>query len=146
MAQSDVLVLKDKVQRFLTDLVGGFEVDRDGDFTFQYGSARVFVRCGEISDDRTFVGLTVPLLFDVPPSTELFKHIALHADDWIFGHLSAAERGGNVDVFFTHRLLGDYLDPEEFRSALGGLVGTADTLDNELQQQFGGRRFHEDVE
>jgi hypothetical protein len=145
MAQQDVLVLKDKVQRYLTDLIGVFEVDRHGDFTFQIGSARVFVSVGELSNDRTYIGITVPLLFEVPPSPEVFKHIALHADDWIFGHLSAVEHDTGVNIFFSHRLLGDYLDPEEFRGALIAVAGTSDQLDNELQAQFGGRRFHDDV-
>jgi hypothetical protein len=37
------------------------------------------------------VGIRVPLLFGCAPSAELFQHIALRADDYIFGHLSAFE-------------------------------------------------------
>jgi hypothetical protein len=144
MGDHEILVLKDKVQRYLSELVGTVEIDRDGDFTLRHGSSRVFVRCAELKGDRTYVAITVPLLFGCQASPELFRHVATHADDWVFGHLSAHEGDDGVAVFFTHRLLGDYLDPEELKSAVGGVAATADDLDNELQGQFGGRRFHED--
>jgi hypothetical protein len=145
MSDHDVLVLKDKVQRYLGELVGTVEIDRNGCFTFQYGSARVFVGCEQLSEDRTYVSIRVPLVFECAPSPELFRHIATHADDWIFGHLSAHEGDDGVTISFTHQLLGDYLDPEELRSAVAAMVHTGDELDNELQARFGGVRFHDDV-
>src|SRR5215211_489784 len=139
-----ILLLKDKVQRYLSELVNSFEVTRDGDFTFQQGLSRIFIRCDTWYEDRTLVRLTVPLLLDVEPSADLFEYVALHADDFVFGHLAAhRNEQDRVDLFFVHILLGDYLDPEELMSAVGGMAVSADELDNELQAEFGGRRFHE---
>lgn len=144
MANTQVLVLKDKVQRYLTDLVGSVQIDRDGDFTARQGSSRIFIRCVEWGEDKTIVTLMVPLLLDVQPSAELFRHVALHSNDWIFGHLYAVERDGRAELHLGHKLLGDYLDPEELKSAVAGMALTADHIDDELKNQFGGNRFHED--
>jgi Putative bacterial sensory transduction regulator len=141
-----VLLLKDKVQRYLADMVGAVQLTPDGAYSFQAGSAQVFVRCMQWgTGDRTLVSIVCPVLFAAAPSPELYEHIAVHADDYLFGHLSAANQDdGTVSVFFTHTLLGDYLDPEELKQAVGAVVTTANTLDDELKTRFGGSRFHED--
>lgn len=141
---SDVLTVKDKVQRYLTDLVGRIEIDSDGDFTFRHGSARMFVSVGAIGKDNTVVALNVPLTLRVRPSAELFHFIATNADRYVFGHLSASERDDGVLVMYSHSLLGDYLDAEELKWAVGAMATTADDLDNEIRDKFGGDLFHED--
>jgi hypothetical protein len=142
-----VLLLKDKVQRYLADMVGAVQLTPDGAYSFQAGSAQVFVRCMQWgTGDRTLVSIVCPVLFGAARSPELYEHVALHADDYLFGHLSATyQDDGTVSVFFTHTLLGDYLDPEELKQAVGGVVTTANTLDDDLKTRFGGSRFHDDV-
>jgi len=142
-----MLVLRDRVQRYLTDAFGTVQVGQGGTFSLQAGSARVFVSCREWPDnDRRLVHLAAPVLQGCTASPELFEHIATRADDYLFGHLSAdREQDGTINVWFTHTLLGDYLDPEELEYAVGGVGGTADQLDDELKARFGGRRFHEDA-
>lgn len=146
-ANTQLLVLKDKVQRFLADMVGGLQLTATGDFTFQFGSARVFINCASFGPaGDTLVRVTAPVLFECKPSPELYEHIATHSDDYLFGHLSAqTQQDGTVAVMFTHILLGDFLDPEELKRAVGGVVSTADQIDDELKTRFGGKRFHDDV-
>ena len=141
-----LLILKDKVQRYLTDLAGTIQLLPDGLFAVDSGSARVLVLCDEWAGaDQTLVHVFAPLLQGVKPSPELYEHVALHADDYLFGHLSARpEDDGTIAVMFTHVMLGDYLDPEELKHAVGGVLAPADILDDELQARFGGKRFHED--
>jgi hypothetical protein len=140
-------VLKDKVQRYLTDLVGSVQVIPDGSYTVQSGSARVFVRCHPWADgESTIVSIVCPILFGCPASPELYEHVAVHADDYLFGHLSAQRADdGTISISLTHSLLGDFLDPEELKTAVGAAVTTADRLDDELKARFGGKRFHDDV-
>ncbi len=88
--------------------------------------------------------VTAPILFGVTPTPELFEYIATNADNWMFGHLSAFRDEGTITIFMTHTLLGDYLDPEELRSAAFGIGFSANDLDDELQSRFGGTRSHED--
>ncbi len=134
------------MQRYLADLVGSVQLTPDGAYSFQTGSARVFVRCGAWGTDTTLVSVTCPVLFECKPSPELYEHVATHADDYVFGHLSVSpQEDGTLMVMFTHSLLGDFLDPEELKHAVGALVTTADQLDDSLQARFGGKRFHEDA-
>jgi hypothetical protein len=123
------------------------ETDAAG-FTIRHDSARAFISCTS-SDDSGFtvVNVEAPLLFDVPESGELFEFIALHADDYVFGHLSASRSDDRkIVVVFSHALLGDYLDDEELVSVVTAVLGVGNELDDELQRRFGGSRFHEDGE
>lgn len=132
------------VQQFLTNNFNDVNIDKDGDFSLPLGSARVFVSTHTRDDaDYTWVSLDVPLLFAVKETPEVFQHIALHADDYLFAHLSAARTDDGLTIMLTHALLGDYLDEQELVRAVGGTLGVADQLDDELKTQFGGTRFHE---
>jgi hypothetical protein len=145
--ETAVLLLKDKVQRYLGEIVGRVEVDSDGDFTFRQGSSRIYIRCGPWPDtDNTLVHLTVPVLLECKPTPALFEHVATHSDDYLFGHLSAVYRDELVDIYLTHTLLGDYLDLEELRHGVLAMAVTGDRIDNALQEQFGGRVLHDDPE
>lgn len=147
MTSQNVLVVKDKVQRYLTDdFLNKVEIDNDGDFTARHGSARIFINVSDWGDDETLVRILVPLLREVSPTNELFRHVAYHSHDFHFGRLGLVDRGDTCEILFTHTLLGDFIDPEELKSAVGGMLMTAEDLDNELQQKFGGQRFHEDVD
>jgi len=135
--------VKEKVRRYLTDIFGTVQIDRDGDFTFRQGSARVFLRVEELGDDKTVVAIWAPTNNDVPPKPELFRYIATH-NAYRFGSLLAVERGDKVNVVFKHTLLGDTLDPDELMIAAALVAGTADKVDTEIKEKFGGRIFHED--
>jgi hypothetical protein len=144
-ADLGLLRLKDKVQRYLTDLVGSVELTPEGVFTFRAESTRLFVSCRPWEQtENTLVQLIAPVLQGCEPTPELYKHIATHADDYLFGHLSAREDGDKLDILFTHTLLGDFLDPDELKRAVAGMIRTANDLDDALKTRFGGSRFHED--
>lgn len=141
----DVQQVSAKVQRYLTDSFTGVTLEKQG-FSIRHGSARAFIELTSPGDDApTFVVITVPLLFGVNDGPALHEHIAFHADDYHFGHLSLRRRteSGDVDIFLTHTLLGDYLDEQELGRAVGASLQIANDLDDELQAQFGGQRFHE---
>lgn len=136
--------VKEKVQSILTSnfTVG---LDRDGDFTIRHESAQGYVRCWQPEGaEHTIVRVEAPVLFGVQATPELFKHVALHAGDYVFGHLYAEETSDGIMLLYGHSLLGDYLDEQELLRAVGGVIGTANNLDDELQGMFGGKRFHEE--
>jgi hypothetical protein len=143
----DVEAVKAKVQKYLISIFGGVGIDSDGDFWVRRGSARLYLRVvtvGTDADAPTFIILFTPLLRGVNDGPELHKYVAYHADDYRFGHLSLHQNDEGVTfVYFTHQLLGDYLDEPELGYAASGMLGTADEIDDELQVQFGGTRFHE---
>jgi hypothetical protein len=143
------LELRDKVQRYLLDMgLHGVEITRSGGFTFRKGSTRVFVDLDERGkdDDRfTVVRVTAPFLQNVPATPEVFEWVAKSADDWLFGHLGMLENeDGTYIIVFSHRILGDYLDPQELYHAVAAIAVTADDMDDELAARFGGETFHSD--
>ena len=51
-----------------------------------------------------------------------------------------AEKGA---VWFNHNLLGQYLDPDELEATVAAVAQTANELDDEIKDRFGGRLFAE---
>lgn len=140
---SNVAAVKEKVQRILIDLMGKVEIDRDGDFTFRNGSARVFISVFELSDEFTGVVIFAPTNRGLPPSAELFKFVACETA-YRFGSLRAKEADGKVNLTLRYTLLGDFLDPEELKVAISAIAGTADEIDTQIKDRFGGTTFHQD--
>ena len=143
--KADLEATKKKVQQYLTNNFGDVNIDKDSDFSLRHGSARIFVRTHAHEDaDFTWIKLDVPLLLEVKETPQVFEHIALHSDDYMFGHLNAVRGDDGLMILLSQSLLGDYLDEQELVRAVGAMLGTAESLDDELKTQFGGKRFHED--
>ena len=144
---ADLNVVKSKVQGYLAASFTAELTDRGG-FSLRHESARLFIdfkQRNDQDDAPVYISFLCPLLFGLQPSPELYEHVALHADDYLFGHLSAFKNDdGSVTLFFSHHILGDFLDEEELKSAIYMVLSTANDLDDELQQRFGGTRFHDD--
>jgi hypothetical protein len=149
---SGLLELKAKVQGILTDVFNVVRVDKDGDYSIPYESTNVWVRCTEQqregAEPRTLIHVTSMVLHDVDPTSEFFRFVATHSDDWLFGHISAAEDedSGKYKVWMRHTLLGDYLDEEELKATVIGICSSADQLDDQMKELFGGERFFDDFE
>jgi hypothetical protein len=141
---ADIPAVKDRVQRYLVDLFGGVQVDRDGDFTLRHGSTQVWVSVKPFHEANTAVQVFAFLNVDVPASPELFRYVATRGS-YPFGHLRCFESDGKANVYFQHTLLGEYLDPEELKVAVFFVAGVGDGLDDEIKSQFGGRLFHDEV-
>jgi len=138
-------VTRSKVQQYLTRNFSSVNIDEDGDFSLRNGSARIFVRVVVREGvDWTHVSLWAPVLRGVKETPAVFEYVALHADDYVFGHLHAIRFDDGIAIGLSHNLLGDYLDEDELGRAVGGMLGVADEIDDELKTQFGGTRFHED--
>jgi hypothetical protein len=138
-------LLREKVERYVQDLIGPHEVSDKGVVRFRWGSTQVYVASLAWGADESIAFISIPVLYSLEPSPELFRHVALHADDWHFGHLSVTEEdGGKLKLWLTHSLLGDYLDVEELKTAVATMARTADGLDDELKAKFGGERHYED--
>jgi hypothetical protein len=140
-----------KIQRILTGPMG-LRVQLDGQmltvgFADSSTEVRMFVLdwgTGKDGEPRTLVRLSAPILWGVRPSPALFEWIAKEGGQYFFGHVSVTDdpsEPGNLFVFMSHTLLGDYLDEDELAAAMWGVLGTADDLDDQLQQRFGGKRL-----
>lgn len=117
-------------------------VDR---WTVRHGSTRVFISVGGPSKAYTVINLYAPVLTGVHDSPELYRWVALLANDYVFGHVHLEKwDNGTLVLGLAHRLLGDYLDEAEIYSAVECLGTSADDLDDILQPRFGGSRLHEE--
>ena len=142
---SDVPAVKERVQNYLTTL-GPVEIDERGMFGFLSGSTHVIVQVVAHPDEKAaLVVVSCSLLFEVPLTPELYKHVAIHADDWWFGHLFVVtnEETGLGTVVARHVLMGDYLDKDELIYAVTGVAGSADDPDDRLREPFGGKRYED---
>ena len=138
-----VTLTKEKVQRYLTDLLGSVSMDRDGDFFVRNGSAQVFLRVIPFGEKNTIVRIWAPTNHDVPESAELYHYIAT-SSRFYFGALVASPTPQNTaNIAFSYSLLGEFLDPDELRSAVSAVAVSADTIDDEIKEKFGGMRFYE---
>jgi hypothetical protein len=140
---ADVATVRAKVQAILTERAM-VSIDKDGDYSFEMGSTRVFVRVvAHPNGEATLISVFAPVLFNVPLSPEFFEFIARNTDALIFGHIILTEgqdaRHGNLMV--VHKLLGDYVDGDELLYAAYGVAGAADSFDDDLKAKFGGDRF-----
>ena len=144
---SNLLEVKDKVQRHLVELVGDIQLLPDGRFAFNFHSTRLFIRVSESDNqDATFVVLTAPIVIGAPTSPALFEWVARETGQYLFGHIECSFNDDEPNVatlVFSHTLLGDFLDAEELRRAVIAVVNTADDLDEDVVARFGGKRFED---
>lgn len=155
---SNLLVVRDKVQRFAKELFDQVELGDDGGLIIPWNSTRVFVNAFEREIDpenekfwsenqlsRTAINVWAPVIFDVKPSNELYKWVATEGAEYFYGHCKVMnfEDKGKVQVLFEVTIPGDTLDPGELKQALIAVAFTADNLDDELKAKFGGKRIED---
>jgi len=149
MATVDQTMLK--VQRLLTGPMK-LKIQIEGDLigvVFTDASTQIHIRVidwgkNKDGEQRTLVRISAPVLRGVEPKPELYQYLLREAQRPWFGSVAVwddeAEKG-KVTVSVGHTLLGDFLDEEELRQVLFAVLGAADTLDDPLQQRFGGKRW-----
>jgi hypothetical protein len=132
--------LRDHVGHLLRVMLGGYEVDAFGNFSFVHESARVFVTVGG-SPIGPQVGVFSVTNLDVALSPQLAAFIATTNHRLGFGALSYDT--DNHAVWLRHTLLGTALDAPELQAAVAAVASTAAHLDDQIAQQFGGRTFND---
>lgn len=138
-----------KVQRILTGPMGLKVMLQENEFRISFSDSSTAVRIqvhdlgnNDAGESRTVVLITAPILFGVKPTPELFEWVARKGGSRWFGHVEVhgADEAEEVNLIFSHTLLGDYLDQPELETAMWGILSVADTWDDELQPRFGGKR------
>lgn len=150
---SDLLVVRDKVNRFAKEVFNSVNLDDDGDLIIFYESTAVHVVTSAYDDVKkrrehgigvVSVRVQAMILMDVKGTNELFEYIATEGQDWDFGSLKASKNEeGTYSISIQETLVGDTLDPVELKTALILIATTADELDEELQKRFGGVRVQD---
>lgn len=145
---SNVAEVSATVQRILTNGYNEVSITKDGDWAIRHGSARAFVQVlgrGEGDSGFTQVNVWSIVLSEVKPSLELFKYVAIDAQQYVWGAAYAFEDDGDITIGLRIRLLGEGLTDDQLTRAVGGILGAADDLDDEMKAKFGGRRYYEEA-
>lgn len=140
----NVELTRSKVQKFLTTM-GPVSIDSDGDYSIRAGSARVFVRVSEHPNgESTLVRVFTQAVDGVRLTPELFEYVATDTST-VFGTLTVFKKqDGTGMLIMRETLLGDFLDEDELKYAVLGLVYATDDQDEQLAARFAGEVFHEE--
>jgi hypothetical protein len=142
MPDSEALAtLKATIAKYLQESFGGFLKDQNDNFVLQAGSARVLVVPLEWVEGQTLVRVLALVNKDGGPVEALAKYLVAENLKLIFGKFSLEPLGRMV--FFEHALLGDFLNRKELEIAVKAVASSADKYDDEIQAQFGGKKFGE---
>lgn len=132
--------LREHVGGLLRAILGGYEVDAFGNYTFLHDDARVFVTVGA-SPVGPQVGVFSVTNLDVDLSAPLASFLLTTNHTLGFGAFSYDPP--NRAVWLRHTLLGTTLDGPELHAAVMAVSTTAAKLDDAIRDRFGGRTFHE---
>ncbi|MEX0953133.1 MAG: hypothetical protein WDZ26_04820 [Nitriliruptoraceae bacterium] len=132
--------LREHVGDLLRAILGGYEVDAFGNFTFTHEGARVFVTVGP-SPVGPQVGIFSVTNLDLDLEVALATFLLTTNHALGFGAFSYDR--ANRAVWLRHTLLGTTLDLPELHAAVAAIASTAASLDETIRDQFGGRTFQE---
>jgi hypothetical protein len=132
--------LREHVGALLRAVLGGYEVDAFGNFTFTHEGARIFVTVGA-SPIGPQVGVFSVTNLDLRLTPDLAAFLLTTNHTLGFGAFSYDP--GNQAVWLRHTLLGTTLDLPELQTAVAAVATTAARLVEPIQQRFGGRTFQE---
>ncbi|MEX0834883.1 MAG: hypothetical protein WD010_02250 [Nitriliruptor sp.] len=130
--------LRTHVGALLRAILGGYEVDTFGNYTFTHEGARIFVTVnGSPIGPQVGVFSVTNLELDLSPELATFLLVTNHT----LGFGAFSYDTGNRAVWLRHTLLGTTLDGPELQSAVAAVATTAARLDHPIRDRFGGRTF-----
>ncbi len=130
--------LREHVGGLLRVMLGGYQVDAWGNYTFVHEGARVYVTVGG-SPIGPQVGVFSVTNLDVELTPPLAGFLVTTNHQLGFGSLSYDK--DNRAVWLRHTLLGTTLDGPELQTAVAAIASTAAHIDDHIAEQFGGRTF-----
>ena len=132
--------LREHVGSLLRAILGGYEVDAFGNFTFLHEDARIFVTVGP-SPIGPQVGVFSVTNLGLRLTQPLAEFLLTSNHRLGFGSFSYDPE--NEAVWLRHALLGTTLDGPELQAAVAAVASTAATFDDRIRDRFGGRKFTE---
>jgi hypothetical protein len=130
--------LREHVGGLLRVMLGGYQVDAWGNFTFTHEGARIFVTVGG-SPIGPQVGVFSVTNLDIDLSPALASFLVTTNHRLGFGSFSYD--ADNRAVWLRHTLLGTTLDGPELQAAVAAVASVAANVDDHIGEQFGGRTF-----
>jgi hypothetical protein len=134
---------RDRIASMVANFVGRVELGPGGELSFPYETTRVFIDVRPWGEGSTVVMVFAITNVELTPAPELYEYVALHSDDWVFGHMGMSISEGKAGITFSHTLLADRLDPEELQATVAAVAVTANEIGEKVKAQFGGRLLSE---
>ena len=141
---ANVVKLRDLIEKKLAEMVDRYFVDSRGSYVFGLDSARVFVVPAWLKNGATVVRVFAITNMDVDVTPQLTSFLLAKNLDFVLGSFALDEQRGAV--WFNHNLIGEFLEPEELEATLAAVAETANQMDDEIKEQFGGRLYSEGPE
>lgn len=137
--QSDaVSALQSKIQNYLRQTVGSFQVLQDGNSSLSYGSTRVIITAHDLgTSGKTLVNIFAFVTYGVRVTDELYRYLMDVNKDVIFAKFFVVE--DQKLVVCQETLLGDRMDPEELAVSVAAVAQLANEYDDKIVQRFGGK-------
>jgi hypothetical protein len=153
---SQLLVVKDKVQRYARELFKDVQLSANGGLIIPHGSTQATIDVVDAEQllgpnpkyktlglSTTFVNIWAPVLLGVRPSNDLFRWAATDIS-FLFQVKVFLRDDGLANIFSLYTLAGDTLDPGEFKISVLAMLLMTDDMDDALKPRFGGSRSFED--
>jgi hypothetical protein len=134
-------IVRDKIAGYLTEGLGDYQQDREGDFSIDYESAKIMVCPRAWSDGKTIVKVFSITNLDVPQNPALFEFLVKENFTLFLGHFSYDE--DNLAVWLEHVLLGEEINKESLMTVITTIAILADRYDDIVKQKFGGILYTE---
>jgi len=135
--------IRSKVQRILIEQLGSVRVGADGEIWLEHESAIGTVRVIDWGDGDFIVKINSPLLRDVELTPALFEWVAIDGQFSWFAHARVIrndQKPSHGVLLWEYDLLGNFLDADELIHAVKAVMVGSNSLDDDLQQRFGGLR------
>lgn len=131
--------LREKVEGYLREIVGSYQVTRSGDYSFRHGSTRIVIRPTFLRNmNKSILRIIALTVINIDVNDDLTRYLNDINSRIYFGKFIAIEP--EKMVVCTHSLLGDKLDKEEFLTSVAAVALLSDKYDDEIIQKFGGIR------
>lgn len=129
----------EKVAGYIRTLFGEMAVAREDvpAFWIRHGSALAQVSVFPWSDDDATIGVRSWVVTDVEITPDLALHLLRQNDNMRFGAFGVDD---DDDIFFEHTIVGATCDKEELRASVLAVLATADEVDDQIVQRWGGQR------
>lgn len=129
----------EKVKKYATEIFGEQYVTSDDApvFLLPHGSAMVHIIVSPWGDDDATIVVRSFVVRGPRVDSELMSYLLHKNDSMRFG---AFGLDSDDDIFFEHSFVGSTCDKEEFKASALAVATTADLLDDEIVEKWGGEK------
>jgi len=134
-----VASLRTKIEQYLREMAGGYQVTQDGSYSLRHGTTRLVIKpAGMEGTERTMVNIFAFVTINVNVTNDLFKYLNDINKEINFGKFFVLD--DQKLVICQHSLVGGTLDKDELIVGIAAVALLADKYDEKIVEKFGGQR------